>query len=248
MINEAETLSSIWFLPCLFLARTMAEFILMISWKFKMINRHLFSFFCSIISLFIGFLFPKNSIGYPLCFDVAFIALGFILLGYATKDLLLKLTTKSILVHIFLTIVFTGLLILGQFIQPKDDFVMLMCKSDYGNILPFLLNTLGGIGMVLSISMFLSKMFINTSKNIIKKYMIWVGMNTFGIFLIHKPFLWQIVMPCLEKFGARLPNIWWALLGSIISLIFSSIIVLLINRYLPSLFGRFPKKEEQIRC
>lgn len=245
IINEAETLSSIWFLLCLFAARAMAEFVLMISWKFKMIERHLFSLIIAVLSFAIGLLLPKISIGYPLCFDVAFVALGFILLGYATKDLLLKLTEKSILVHILLTVAFAGFLLLGQITQHNKDFVMLMCKSEYGNILPFFLSSIGGTGMVLSVSMLLSKFFANRDKNILKKYMVWVGMNTIGIFLLHKPFLWQVVMPCLEKFGAKLPNPWWALLGSVIALAFSSVTAWIINRYVPSLFGRFPKKIKQ---
>ena len=51
-------------------------------------------------------------------------------------------------------------------------------------------------------------------------------------------------MPSLEKLGVLLPNAGWALLGTVVVFIFLIAVVWLINRYVPSPFGRFPEVKE----
>ncbi len=247
IIGKVSLLSSLWFLPCLFVARILAEAVLMLSWKFAKIERHLFAGLAAAVSFAIGFLLPEISIGYPLCFDVAFIGLGFILLGYATKELLLSLNDKPMYIDVALMVLFGGLLFAGQWVQGDDPTLVLMCNSTYGSIPAFFACSIGGIGLVLSASILLAKAFGGNSDSKLLKFLLWMGQNTIGIFLMHKPFLWEVVMPWIEGMGVTLPNAWWALLGSVVATAFSVVMVWIIDRYVPSLWGRFPRKPKPAR-
>ncbi len=240
VLNTAETLTSLWYLPCLFVARVMAEFVLMMSWKVKQIPRHLFGLIVAILSFAIGFLLPRISIGYPLCFNIAFVALGFIMLGYAIKNLVYKLPRTHAPAYLVATIAFGVLLYLGQRVQGTSPYLMLMCKSDYGPALYFFLCAFAGIGAIMAFSVFLTILFKDRPDTKARQFMLWAGENTIGIYFLHKPFLQQVIMPAIASLGAALPNAWWALLGSVCSFAVSSLACYIINRYVPSLFGRFP--------
>ena len=240
MLNAAKTLTSLWYLPCLFVARIMAEFVLMMSWKVKRIPRHLFGFIIAVLSFAIGFLLPKISIGYPLCCDIAFIALGFIMLGYAVKTLVYKLPRTHAWPYLAATAVFGAMMYIGQKIQGDSPYLMLMCRSDYGQPIYFFLCAFAGIGTVMAFSVFLTILFKDRPDTKARRFMLWAGENTIGIYFLHKPFLQQVIMPVIASLGAVLPNAWWALLGSVFSFAVSSLVCCIINRYVPSLFGRFP--------
>lgn len=243
MLASAETLTSLWYLPCLFVARIMAEFVLMMSWKVKRIPRHLFGLIIAVLSFAIGYLFPRISVGYPLCCNVAFMALGFIMLGYAIKDIVYKLPKTHAWAYLASTAVFGALLYFGQKVQGDSPHLMLMCGSDYGPVLYFFLCAFAGIGMVMSFSVFLTILFKDRPDTKARSFMLWVGENTIGIYFLHKPFLQQVIMPAIEGLGATLPNAWWALLGSVCSFAVSCAACYVINRYVPSLFGRFPRPQ-----
>ena len=87
-LTSASTLTSLWFLPCLFLARIEMELILNSSNLFPKVNRHLYALIWAIIVFVIGFNMPKLEMGYPLCFDISLVALGYMLVGYAYKEYL----------------------------------------------------------------------------------------------------------------------------------------------------------------
>ncbi len=239
MLNKAETLTSLWYLPCLFVARVLAELTLMLSRKIKSVQRHLFGFIISILFFALGFLLPRIEIGYPLCLNVAFAALGFIMLGYAIKNLVARLPKKNAWAYLAAAAAFGALFFLGQRMQGDSPYLVMMCKAQYGNIPVFLFNAFAGIGLVISFSLFLTVLFRNNPDNKARAFMLWTGENTIGIYFLHKPFLQEVVMPTLERMGATLPNAWWGLLGSVVAFIFSAAGCCLINRYVPSLFGRF---------
>ena len=236
-LKTGSTLTSLWFLPCLFLARIEMELVLHSSNLFPKINRHLYALIWAIIAFVIGFNLPKLENGYPFCFDISIVALAYMLVGYAYKEYLNKLENKSISYQIIMLIVYIGLYIFG--ITYEDQiYLVLMCGSEYGNIALMLLNSFSGCGIIITISIILSKYVLLDSESKIRRAMLWIGKNTIGIYLIHKPFLQEIVVSTLTNFGCSLYSFPVALVAATITFPISIGIVYVINKYLPSLFGR----------
>ena len=235
VINSIGTLTSLWFLPCLFTARILVEIVLMLSWKVKQIPRHLFGFFAAIGFFCIAFLMPKLPIGYPLCFNVACMASGLILSGYAIKGFVLNLPKTKAWIYLIAAAAFGGLLLFGQLIQGDEPFLMLMTTAKYGSPVMFFLNAFAGIGMVISFSVFLTVVLENSTK--IKRFMLWTGRNTVGIFLLHKPFLQEVIMPAVSATFVAVPIALQCLIGATAAFVFAAAGCLVINRFVPALFG-----------
>ena len=85
-LTKAETLTSLWYIPCLFLVRIEIHLLFQLFQKIKA-NIYLLSTIAAVISFAIGFLLPYNEVrGYMWCADISFVALGFV-----TKRLIDKL-------------------------------------------------------------------------------------------------------------------------------------------------------------
>ncbi len=246
VLNATKTLTSLWFLPCLFVARILAEFLLMMSWRVRQIPRHLFGFLAAIGAFLLGFLMPLLPMGYPLCFNIALLALGFILLGYAVKDLILHLPKTNPWIYLAAAAACGGILAFGQRIQGAKPFLMLMCQSKYGNPLIFFWNAFAGIGLVFAFSLFLTAIFQNNPGGRARKFMLWAGENTIGIYLLHKPFLQEVVMPAVSAACPGLTIALQGLLGMVVAFLFSLAGCYIINKYVPSLFGKFQRSKEPI--
>lgn len=72
----ANTLTSLWFLPAMFLS------VLIIQLVIRFLNKPVHMIFASVVLFGIGVAMPKISVGYPWCIDVSLIAASIILLGY----------------------------------------------------------------------------------------------------------------------------------------------------------------------
>ena len=239
MIEKAETLTSLWYLPCLFLARMMAELLLMLSWRIRRIPRWQMALAASAAAFAVGFALPHLSIGDPLCCDIAFVALGFIMLGYAVKNLVFRLPRRNGWLYLLTAALFGGLLFLGQRLQGNSPQLMMMCRAEYGNLFFFFLNAFAGIGLVLSFSMFLTIFFRERPHERARAFMLWAGENTIGIYFLHKPFLQEVIMPALlSATGTEQLNAGLAFAGAIGAFVFSAAGCWAINRYVPSLFGK----------
>ena len=72
----------------------------------------------------------------------------------------------------------------------------------------------------------------------------YIGLRTLGIFLLHKNFLLEVVMPFVK---GVVPESWPlvvpALAGTCIAMVFSVVMCRVIERYVPQLLGKFPKYE-----
>ena len=114
-----------------------------------------------------------------------------------------------------------------------------MCGGDYGNILIFLLEAISGSAFILTLSAIIENLSDKFGDNIIKKTTLWVGQNTIGIFLLHKPFLRDVVIMLFNKVGLYESSFLVALLGAAITMPIICFIVYVINKYIPELFGKF---------
>lgn len=216
------------------------EIVLNSSNKFKSINRHVYAFIFACISFTIGFVLPHIEIGYPLCLNISFVALGFMLIGYSFKELLNALQEKKTIILYIILFISLGLFIYGLN-RNSNIYLVLMCAGDYGNIFDFLLNAINGSIFILTISAIITSTFKSDDNNIIKKFLLWVGQNTIGIFLLHKPFLRDVVIMLFNKIGLYESSFLVALCGALITFPITCLFVYIINKYIPQLFGKFKK-------
>ena len=243
-LRTAETLSSLWFLTCLFVARILMELVLMSSNLFKKLDRHLYALIIAAVSFGISFLFPSIEIGYPWCFNSAFSALGFMLVGYAIKEKILLLQKKPFYVHILFLIGFLGLFTFGILIQGEEIFYVNLYSGVYGPPHLFFLNAFSGIGAVLSISVILAKIWEKRKESKAKKVVLWIGKHTIEIFLLHKPLLQQVILKIFAACGVPLPGLLPSICGAVITLPLCCLLILGIERIIPQVFGKFPKRNK----
>jgi len=243
-IVEVGTLTSLWYIPALFTARIYCELIFMLSTYLKKLNKNIFIFIIAIVFFTAGFLIPHPAKGLFWSLDVALIVAAFMLIGYLLKPIIKIFYDKPIWFHVIVNIVMVILLTGGIAIQGEKPTLVLICKMDFGNIGLFLLNSFAGSFMIISLAVIISKLFNKHQSNIFYKLMLWIGCNTLGIYLIHKNFLQEICMANFAKI-VPLPNLGYAILGTIITLIFCVIMVFIIDKIIPQLFGKFPAKKEK---
>ena len=240
-LAKAGTLTSLWYLPCLFLARIWMELVLNSSNLFPKINRHVYAFVCSIVAFVIGFSLPALENGYPMCLDISFVALGYMLIGYSYKEYLNKLEEKSNIYHFIMLFVYICLFIFGVTYEEKT-FLVLMCGSIYGNIPLLLLNSLSGCGIVITLSVIISKYWKVNQDSKAKDTILWIGRNTIGIYFIHKPFMQQVIVPIFTNMGYSTDSFVIALICATITLPISCAAVYGINKYFPNLFHKQQQK------
>ena len=241
-LGNAGTLTSLWYIPCLFLVR------LEIHLLFQLFNRckadpRVLSAGAAVASFAIAFLLPHNdAVGYPWCFDVSFMALGFVLLGYALKGILDRLNQLSlgkITVLFFLSL---ALSIAGFWYQGESLALMLMCNSVYNSIPAFFWNALVCSAVVLFLAM------ISSNYNVVglKPRFRYIGQNTFAIFLLHKPILQEVVMPIFGLAGFDAYNFWIVFIASFLTLRICRWAMQVIERYIPQLLGKFPAPTQKV--
>lgn len=238
-LERAGSAPSLWFLPCLFVARTLMELILMSSKHFQKINRHLYAAGFAVLAFVIAFLLPPLEMSYPWGLNSAIAGLGFMLTGYAIKEFMDKFQHKKIWWHLLAITVSASIFVFGITIQGANpDFVM-MFAGEYGNPILFIINAFSGCGIIISFSVILTKLWEKHSKSKVRKFTIWLGQNTIGVFLLHFPIVHELIGPTLVScLGMNVANLWTALLAALITLIICCPIVLAVNRYLPVLFGK----------
>lgn len=228
---KADCLSSLWFLPVLFLATFYVFFISCVKVRFKFENSYFFDLFVITFLFAIGFIFPHNfKLGNIWGCDIAFVAAAFMLIGNRIPLIVRKLSdnvffTISVVVLFFLIFFFTY-----QLGSSEIGYVR-MADAHYGIFYYFILNSLLGSMIVVLSSALLSKHYMLTT------FFKYLGQNTLGVFLVHKIFIW----PC--RFFSSIVGIDFnflpcsfviATIVTVLSLLFVSVI----NKYTPFLFGR----------
>jgi len=240
-LGKAGTLTSLWFLPALFGGRVLMELVFMLFSKINA-NSRMLAAGASVVAFAIGLLLPKLEIGYPWCADVAVVALGFIAFGYAVQDLLKKFYTSVPTFVYWIAMAISMAMFAGGIYMQKDDLqLMLMCASTYGNIFLFFWNAISGSAAALFLSMIISDSGKKSEiMGGVKKKVTYVGTLTFGIFILHKPFLQEVCMGILGQFGITAFEFWPVLGASFVTLILCCLAIKVINRFVPQLMGRFP--------
>lgn len=227
---RADSLTSLWFLPTLFVADLIVELMI---YAASCLQKKTVEFVGTILFLVLGFMMPHTKFGDPLGIDIAFVATSFMMAGHILKKVICK---KQIRLQKFRTVLILGLLgcvCLGAgiyFNKPSAGYV-LMANAIYGNASAFLLGALGGMAILLSLSIGLDC----TLKR--KNVLIWIGQNTMGIFLVHKPFV-ELFRKFISGVGFDYNYILLTLFIALMSLVLSCIVVQIVTMFMPALFGK----------
>ena len=230
---SADSLTSLWFLPVLFLASVMAEASNMAAVRLK--HKNFFLTAAAAGFLCLGLFLPTNEkYGYPFGADIAFTATGFIILGEVIAKLFQSLLCSEFQVLSCVSSVVSAGMTAYFLIIPQNGYV-LMANSIYGNKLEFLYTSLIGSLLVISFSILL-EMF---SKK--QKLLPYIGRNTLGIFILHKPFV-ELLRKVINKIGFDYNQPVWYLLIMVITLCIVLVILWIMHFYFPFLFGKFQER------
>lgn len=233
---SAGSLSSLWFFPVWILACLVTDFLISISGKLKR-KQTIILVICMVVFACVGFLLPHNEkYGNPLGIDIAFVAASFVILGFLIRKCFIKLSMSFLPLKLIVSAVM--LLVFLFTIQFSDSSVgyVLMANGLYGNVLIFLLNAVFGSCFVIAVAILISG--LNCSKSIL----LYIGRNTLGIFLIHKPIV-ELGRAIAEKINLDYNNIFVAVLISLIGIIVSTLGVWIIEKVFPEIIGK--KRRQQ---
>lgn len=223
--SHAGSLTSLWFLPCMFLAVCLFEVIQMTIGKN---DKKTTLLVISIISVVIGIFLPRLSGGYPWSLDVAFLAVAFMLWGCVGKEYFEKIKTPwalgtvTVVAVILLTLTFS--LNLPYVSINNAD----MAGRYLGNLLLYLLDAVAGSIAVLSASRLLEKI------GAINHGLVYLGKKTIPIFIIHKPVV-QVLGKLLSRVG--IPDIIIFMISVVVALGISIVAYKIIRRVFPAAFG-----------
>ena len=227
----SDCLTSLWFLPVMLIASVLVETVHIVSVKFS-INRYLCNFIFMILFSGIGFLMPHyQKYGNPFGLDIAFIASALMLAGHFLSTYFNSEFSRKISVSFLNLIVSSVLFAVTTGFNHTDVGYVLMANAVYGNYLWFSVTALAGSIAVIAIARLVEMIKCR------KKLILYIGQNTLGIFVVHKPFV-ELFRKIALRAGIDSNNIVTVIINSVITLIISVVIVFALNRYVPFLFGR----------
>lgn len=229
--RNAESLTSLWFLPCMFLAVVGFECLMKVVSKNpdRMYSSAVFIAIACVCAL-ISYLLPNIKYGYPWSIDISFMALAFILFGYALQMILARFPKLKESQYLVAGGVFSTVTLLLTF-KFNLNFVELnnvdMASRNYGNILLYVTDALAGSLLLLVVSVGLLQL-----KHV--NLLSYSGENTMQIFIFHKPIV-ILLSNMLE--GTILHNSIGGAVTSLITLLICVLMAIVANKYFPFLFG-----------
>ena len=240
-LGKTGTVTSLWYLSCFFLARIFVQMIISMVSKTGQGQKRLAYLLPAVVCMVLGVLLPDFEIGFPWCFNIAFVAAGCILLAIATKDRIIHLSVQKGWILMVLLCVSIGIYTLLVIHRGNAFGIMMMCRGSYGNpVFALIFAVLGGFA-VLVLSMILKRLADEWLPDLTLKPLIYLGQHTMGVFLLHKPLLQMIFMPTFENLFPEMPHILICLLATIAALSVSLWLCRLIEFYIPELVGIFSK-------
>lgn len=232
-ISSSGSLTSLWFLPAMFVALLLYYFLI---WKVKVIRTIwgkllIISFFSTV-----GYLLPVVKYGYLWCANVAFIAFSIMLLGNILIPYIRRIHNRFIQnrrIGVVYCFIFTIILFVGTLSyslnNPESGYV-LMGNARYGFFPLFFFSALCGILMLVSFSMLLELVQVKGSS-----FLSFVGQNTLCIFAVQKPIIFCFKMAF--KY-ACLPNWMVLIVATAGTLLVSCLLCMMINKYFPIFAGK----------
>jgi len=242
---KAGTVSFLWILSCLCIARILVQIVIMVMSRLGLEGQRAMYVIPALLFLMIGGVFPSIEIGYPWCFDVAFVAAACMLLGVASKRLVQALSVQKDWVLGVLLVVFICVYALGV-ISAGDGFVLvIMSQNTYGNPLNELIFAISGSGIVLTISMLLKRLSDERFTGIDLSAINYMGQHTLAIFLLHKPLLQSIFCPLFLRIFGESNLMLSRILAAILVLPACLLLCRLIECFIPELMGVYSRDRIQ---
>ena len=236
VLRNAHSLSSLWFLPVLFMARTYQEDMMHMAWKFKW-NPRKVAFVCAFLFFVLGMILPHNNtgdgIGMPWGFDIAFVASTFMIFGYLGRPYLEKLAERGILLKLGIAAASLILLLIGiHFAHYSEAYpFMLMANAEFGSPILCLINGFTGSLMVIMIAQIINHFLKH------RNWILYIGQNTMGIYLIHKQFL-QGLYNMTINVAPGAPYLVRAIVVTCIAILFSLFLLSILSKYIAEILGR----------
>ena len=231
---KAESLSSLWFLPVMFIAFMIVELVLQASIKSKkgiVIGTGIVGCFL------IGMLFPHYAVlGDLWGIDIAFIAAAFMLIGMVIKQIVEAFSNTSRL--IFATIILSVIFLVAVRFSNSSVGYVLMANAIYGNPVVFLINSVVGSALIITISCLLAAYMhrINAFS--------WIGARTLGIFVIHKPVV-EFCRMAATRLGVSYDNLAAVVCITFVTLVVSGMIVIVVEGAMPEMIGLKTYRKEE---
>lgn len=232
-LGKVATLTSLWFLSCLFISKIFVQLIISYTPKNAWVA-------IAIAMLFIGIFLPKIAIGYPWCMDISFVAGSCILFGVILKNKCIELGVQKMGL-LFGLMVLSATVFAVSVILSGDNFInMMMCKAQYGSgVWPFV-RAITGSFTILTLSMIFRQLTEYTDNPVVVRSIIYIGQYTLGIFILHKPFLQEVVLPYMTSwFACILSTQLIRFISAIIAMAATLPICNIIMHYVPELIGIF---------
>lgn len=219
-ISSAGSLTSLWFLPTMFIAYFISQILI------KIRKSSLLPLFVTSVFL-VGAYLPEIKEGYPWCINISFMAAAFILTGYLIKKWADKKWSLGIMIAG--TIVGAAGTLVYRLNPVNAKSYVLMASGRIGNPAYFLISSLCGFIFIY----FFSKLVESYLPG--NKIISYLGQNTMTVFLINKPILRNI--------GTILDRITAAdeirlVLAVCITAIMACLISKAINFFLPAAVGK----------
>lgn len=224
--RHAGSLTSLWFLPCMFLSVCAFEIIQQSFAKVKHSTPKLF--FASIILAIMGLFLPRSANGYPWSADVAFLTVAFMIWSHLLvnhfENTVLKKTAFAFLILFMFAISLTYILNLS--IVPINN--VDLAGRYLGNQALYVLNATTGSAFIILLSILLC------GSHSLSKYISALGRKTIPILILHKPIV-KLFDHLWNKLG--FPRILSVVVSVIISISCSLLVYHFIRRFLPIAFG-----------
>lgn len=242
-LSLADSLTSLWFLPCLFAGDLLFALILWAVEQIKSPKGRLI-FLTAVVAgiLAVCPFLPHFAKGWPFGADVALQAVAWIGLGYLTmyllKDRINPGTGKQTHPLVLVLIAAAGLaLSLTAFCNTSmpGGYVM-MAEARYGNYLLYLASAAGGTAFVFALSFLLARI---RNRFFVRSFQL-IGQSTMVIFAVHK-FVIKTLQNVLT--GIAIPHAAAAAVILITSIGISLCVMPFINTYLPLLAGKMKYKK-----
>ncbi|MBQ5976800.1 MAG: acyltransferase family protein [Oscillospiraceae bacterium] len=229
--QRAGSLTSLWFLPCMFLSVCAFEIVQQLLSNAK--RRELYLLCVSVFLAAVGLFLPRFSRGYPWSIDIAFLAAAFMIWGcLAAKGFEAVAHKKVFSLLLFLLVLAVSLTYVFNLPYTSTNNVDLAGRH-FGNRALYLLDAAAGSACILLLGTILRK------SKAAAKTLGYLGRITIPILIVHKP-----LVRALSRIGGKLgvPDVITVILSVAAATGISILVYLIVKRILPIVFGESRQK------
>ncbi len=227
---KAESLTSLWFLPVMLLAVFLVEAVHILTVRTGR-NKYAVCAVSAVLFAAVGIFAPHYAkFGDPFGIDIAFAAAAFMLLGHLSAVFFNSKAGSGYLGLATGAIVTLVVFLLTLPLNTPETGYVLMANAVYGNGLLFFVTAAAGSLFVVCIAKLLELLKAG------RKPLLYIGQNTLGIFIVHKPVI-ELFRKICTRLGMDYNFLPVCLVISAVTLLIATFVVFLIKRYVPFLFG-----------